>query len=95
MRITNEHVARLLETRLERPQRAGKAESPAQTEGQRGDVVSFSGRADDIRAALRAVRNTESPDRAGLGALSQSVREGGYRVPADRVVEAILRDLRI
>ena len=90
MRITNEHVAELLGTRLERLQRAGSAEPPTQTEGRRGDVVSFSARADDIRAALQAARRDESADRAQLGALSQSVREGGYRIPADRVAEAIL-----
>ena len=95
MRISSEHVARLLEARLERLQQAGATKPSAQPEAPRPDVVSFSARADDIRAALRAAESSETADRAQLNALAKSVKEGGYRVPARQVVEAMLRELRI
>lgn len=93
MKITNEHVGRLLETRLERMQRAqsGPAEQgDAQVAADRAD---FSLRSEDLRVGMAAARAASGLDEARLSALARSVRSGRYRVSADVVAEAILRDL--
>ena len=94
MRITTEHVGRLLEARLERTQRAASTPRPAREEGAPADRASFSSRAEDLRLGLAAARGEEVAEDSRTRALSHQVRSGHYRVPSRAVAEALLRDLR-
>jgi len=94
MKVTNEHVGRLLEARLERIQRAvgpRRAETP---ESQRADRATFSSRAEDLRIALERARQAPASDEARLESLASRVRAGKYQVPAEDLAEVVLRDLR-
>ena len=94
MRITTEHVGRLLEARLERTQRAGSAPRLAREAGVSADRASFSSRAEDLRLGLAAARASQTSEDSRTRALAQQVRSGRYRIPAGAVAEAFLRDLR-
>ena len=93
MRITNEHVGRLLEARLERIHRATENRPGVSSDGSRADLVSFSARAEDVRIALLAARAGNQAEESRLAALASQVRAGTYRVSADTIVDALLRDL--
>jgi hypothetical protein len=91
MKITNEHVGRLLEARLERIQRPRKAAPGAGAGGP--DRAFFSSRSEDVRIGMEAARAAGQSDGVRLARLAGQVRSGGYRVSAQVVAEAVLRDL--
>lgn len=93
MRISNEHVARLLEAHLERIQTRGNIRPPSRPGMLQPDAATFSARADDLRAALEAARGGELSDRGQLESLSRSVQREEYRVPSGSVAEAMLREM--
>jgi hypothetical protein len=94
MKITNEHVGRLLEARLERIHRA--SQPPRLLGGERGQVdqASFSPLAEDMRIALAAARSSAEVEDPRLASLAARVRQGEYHVPAEEIADALLRDLR-
>lgn len=93
MKITNEHVGKLLEARLERAQRA-EGGSVKPSDGRPAvDRADFSRRSEDLRVGMDAARRSSRSDEARLSALTRSVRSGRYRVSSDVVADAILRDL--
>jgi len=92
MKITNEHVARLLGARLERIQSCRTQRPGSCAEAARTDRVTLSPRAQDLRVGLLAARAAEVED-PRLDALAEKVRAGRYRVPAEAVADAMLRDL--
>jgi anti-sigma28 factor (negative regulator of flagellin synthesis) len=90
MKITNEHVGRLLGARLERVE---SAQRPAPSAGAEGsDRAVFSSRSEDVRLGMAAARAAGKPDEARLEGLAEQVRSGKYRVPAEVLAEAVLRD---
>lgn len=91
MKITNEHVGRLLEARLERIQRPQKPAPSARTGGP--DRVLFSSRSEDVRIGMEAARAAGQSDGTRLARLAGQVQSGGYRVSAQVVAEAMLRDV--
>jgi hypothetical protein len=93
MKIANEHVARLLEARLERIQRTQQGQRHPCFDGPEPDRATFSARAAEVRAALLAARAADEADDPRLAHLSQEVKAGRYRVPAEAVADALLRDL--
>ena len=92
MKITNDHVARLLGARLERLQSSPFHQPGSSIQAARTDRVTLSSRAQELRIGLFAACATEIED-PRLDALSQEVRAGRYRVPAELVADAMLRDL--
>jgi len=91
MKITNEHVGRLLEARLELTQRPQKAAPGASAGGP--DRALFSSRSEEVRIGMEAARAAGQSDGARLARLAGQVQSGGYRVSAQVVAEAVLRDL--
>lgn len=91
MKITNEHVGRLLEARLERIQRPQKAAPGASAGGP--DRALFSSRSEEVRIGMEAARAAGQWDGPRLARLAGQVRSGGYRVSAQMVAEAMLRDV--
>ena len=105
MKITNEHVARLLEARLARIQRASQPPRQHGVKATESDRAVFSSRHEDLRVGLAAARasarqvgavrpsfaQTEDPR---LDSLARQVRAGSYRVPPQQVADALLRDLK-
>jgi len=91
MKITNEHVGRLLEARLERIERPQKAAPGTRAGGP--DRALFSSRSEDVRVGMEAARAAGQSDEARLARLAGRVRSGGYRVSAQAVADAVLRDL--
>ena len=105
MKITNEHVARLLEARLARIQRASQPPRQHGVKPSEGDRAVFSSRLEDLRVGLAAARasarqvgavrstfaQTEDPR---LESLARQVRAGSYRVPTQEIAYALLRDLK-
>lgn len=100
MKITNEHVARLLAARLQQVQRptppAGA--QPQRAAGQ-SDRAVFSSVAEDLRVGLAAARRAGSQasggcDSAHLTSLAAQVKSGRYHVPADQIADALARELR-
>ncbi|HUU55678.1 MAG TPA: flagellar biosynthesis anti-sigma factor FlgM [Armatimonadota bacterium] len=91
MKITNEHVGRLLEARLERTHRADKARPGGEAE--RPDRAVFSARSEEVRVGMAAARGGGQSDEGRLARLASQVRAGEYRVSAQVVAEALLRDL--
>lgn len=90
MRISTDHVVRLLETRLSQLRRAPESvRVPRPT----GDTLALSAKAEELRLALAAARGGQFADPARLAALGRSVREGSYRVPSAALSKAILREL--
>ena len=107
MKITNEHVARLLAARLQQVHRpappAGphppRGASPAQQGAGQSDRAVFSSVAEDLRVGLAAARRPGSQasgrsDSAHLASLSAQVKSGRYHVPADQIADALVRELR-
>ena len=108
MKITNEHVARLLAARLDRAERTAppaagphpqRGASPAQQGAGQSDRAVFSSVAEDLRVGLAAARRYESQasgrsDGARLASLSAQVKSGRYHVPADQIADALVRELR-
>jgi len=91
MKITNEHVGRLLEARLELTQRPQKAAPGARAGGP--DRALFSSRSEEVRIGMEAARAAGQSDGARLARLAGQVQSGGYRVSAQVVADAVLRDL--
>ncbi len=100
MKITNEHVARLLEARLARIQRASQPPRQHGVKPAESDRAVFSSRHEDLRVGLAAARasaqqvsfaQTEDPR---LDSLARQVRAGRYRVPPQDVADDLLRDLK-
>ena len=89
MKITNEHVGRLLEARLERVQRPPKAAWGAGVP----DRALFSSRSEEVRVGMEVARAASQFDGPRLARLAGQVRSGGYRVSARAVAEAMLRDV--
>jgi anti-sigma28 factor (negative regulator of flagellin synthesis) len=99
MKITNEHIGRLLAARLERIQRAGRTADGGGLREISGDSATFSAAAEDLRVGLAAARTpARGPEAAAretkLSLLREQVRGGTYRVSAEAAAEALLRDLR-
>jgi len=99
MKITNEHVARLLEARLQRVQHAGPPPShqhinPAQRGRRQPDRATFSSLLEDLRTGLAAARASGQAEHPRLASLAAQVQAGRYRVPSDQIADALLRDLR-
>jgi len=99
MKITNEHVGRLLAARLERVQRAGRPLDRTGLEGGSADRAVFSALAEDLRVGLASARSPAdggelATREARLSALTEQVRAGLYQVSAQSIAEAMLRDLR-
>ena len=91
MKITNEHVSRLLGARLERVE---SAQRPAPSTGaELPDRAVFSTRSEDVRLGMAAARAGGKPDEARLERVTEQVRSGKYHVPAEVLAEAVLRDL--
>ena len=106
MKITNEHVARLLAARLQQVQRpappAGanpqRAAAPAEREAGPADRAVFSSVAEDLRVGLAAARQSGSQASGGsdsthLASLAAQVKSGRYHVPADQIADALVREL--
>jgi anti-sigma28 factor (negative regulator of flagellin synthesis) len=99
MKITSEHVARLLEARLHRLSAAGPSPKRDSAAPAQSDRATFSSLLGDMRAGLAAARRT-TPQRsfaAGesrLTSLAAQVQSGRYRVPAEQIADALLRDFR-
>lgn len=91
MKITNEHVGRLLEARLELIQRPQKTAPGARAGGP--DRALFSSRSEEVRIGMEAARAAGPSDGARLARLAGQVQSGGYRVSAQVVADAVLRDL--
>ena len=91
MKITNEHVGRLLEARLEQVQRPREAASGVSAGTP--DRALFSTRSEDVRIGMEAARVERQTDGVRLARLAGQVRSGGYRVSSQVVADAILRDL--
>jgi len=94
MKITTEHIGRLLEARLERIQRAARPDDQEPPSRPGADRVTFSSFSDDVRAALAAARTAEEDADPRLESLEKALAAGQYRVPAEDVADALLRDLR-
>ena len=94
MRITNEHVGRLLEARLERIQRATHAPDTARTTSVRPDRAIFSALAGEVRLALAAATRAGDSDDPRLSSLTADIGAGRYRVSSEAIVDALWRDLR-
>jgi flagellar biosynthesis anti-sigma factor FlgM len=94
MKITSEHVGRLLEARLERIHRASSSSHQFSVAQGGADNVSFSALSDDLRAGLAAARSAEDSADPRVDALKSDVASGTYRVPAESVADSMLRDLR-
>ena len=93
MRISSEHVGRLLEARLERIHRAAQVTRPAGG-SREADRATFSSEADDLRAALAAARKADQAPDPRLDAIGNAVKSGRYRVPAEAVADAVLAEMR-
>jgi anti-sigma28 factor (negative regulator of flagellin synthesis) len=93
MKITNEHVGRMLEARLERVQRRQGPQARAADEGASSDRAVFSRRSEDLRVGMAAARAAGRGDEARLAELARAVGSGRYRVPAELVADALLSDL--
>ena len=93
MKISNEHVARLLEARLERIQRSQHTHRQPPTHRAQPDRAVFSSRSEDLRIGLNAARGGREAEEPRLSGLAQEVRAGRYRVPARNIADALLRDL--
>ena len=91
MKITNEHVGRLLEARLERIQRPRKAASGVSAGAP--DRALFSTRSEDVRVGMEAARAARQSDGTRLARLAGQVRSGAYRVSSQVMADAVLRDL--
>jgi flagellar biosynthesis anti-sigma factor FlgM len=94
MKITSEHVGRLLEARLERIHRASGSSREFSVAQGGADQASFSARSDDLRAALAAARSAQDTADPRVDALKRDVSSGKYAVPAQSVADSMLRDLR-
>lgn len=94
MKITSEHVGRLLEARLERIHRASSSSHQFSVAQGGADNVSFSALSDDLRTGLAAARSAEDSADPRVDALKSDVASGTYRVPAESVADSMLRDLR-
>ena len=99
MKISNEHVAKLLEARLQRLNRAEPSPShqridPAQHGRGQPDRATFSSVLEDLRAGLAAARASAPAEHPRLASLAAQVQAGSYRVPSQHVADALLRDLR-
>ena len=94
MKITSEHVGRLLEARLERIHRASSSSRQFSVAQSGADNVSFSALSDDLRTGLAAARSAEDSADPRVDALKSDVASGTYRVPAESVADSMLRDLR-
>jgi len=90
MKITNEHVTRLLGTRLERVE---NAQPPVPSPAAQPDRAVFSSRSEDVRLGLTAAKAAAPPDDARLEQLAGRIRSGRYHVPSDLLAEAVLGDL--
>jgi flagellar biosynthesis anti-sigma factor FlgM len=93
MKITSEHIGRLLEARLERIHRASQPPRQFSIDQRDPDRVSFSARADDLRAALAAARAADDVADPAVEALRADVAAGRYQPPARAVADSMLRDL--
>jgi anti-sigma28 factor (negative regulator of flagellin synthesis) len=93
MRISNEHISRLIGARVERVFGPGKQTPADGVIGTSADGAVFSTRSEDVRAGMAAARAATSSDEARLAALQAQVRSGQYRPPAEAVAESVLRDL--
>ena len=94
MKITSEHVGRLLEARLERIHRASGSSHQFSVAQRGADKISLSARSDDLRAALAAARSAEDMADPRVEALKREVASGKYRAPVESVADSMLRDLR-
>ncbi len=94
MRITNEHITRLIGARVERVLGPGKEARAESVNGARGDGLIFlSARCEEVRAGMAAARAATGSDDARLAALQVKVARGQYRPPAEGVAESMLRDM--
>jgi len=94
MKITSEHVGRLLEARLERVYRSARPPRLLHTAEAQADRATFSARAEDMRIALAAARASAGEADPRVASLRAKVEAGEYRVSANEVADALLRDLR-
>lgn len=92
MKITTDHVARVLGARLEQMNGVRRSETTPAAAATRADRALFSPRSEDVRAGMEAARAAGQPDEERLAALAAEVRAERYRVSSDVVAEALLRD---
>jgi len=94
MKISNEHVGRLLEARLERIHGATGSLREIPVARTDSDHVTFSTLSEDLRLALAAARSAGDAPDPRIDALRSEVIAGHYHVPARAIADAVLRDLR-
>ncbi len=92
MKITTDHVARVLGARLEQMSGVRRTAPTPAAATPRTDRALFSLRSEDVRVGMEAARAAGKPDEARLAALSAEVRAERYRVSSEVVAEALLRD---
>ena len=94
MKITTEHVGRLLGSRLEKIQGSKQSDVPSKTDSAQPDRAVFSPLAEDLRAGLAAARQAPASDSVRLASLAIRVRTGNYNPAPESVAEAMLQDLQ-
>ncbi len=99
MRISDDHLARLLGARLRRadhtvpPPSHRRSDSARQSCSQRRRAAT-SAPLEDLDAGLAAAKHPNRARHPRLASLAAQIKAGRYRIPSGRIAEALLRDFR-
>jgi flagellar biosynthesis anti-sigma factor FlgM len=91
MKISCDHVGRIVAAELRSSQRLSGARKPSA----RSDEICLSSRAQDIQAARRVLDATPEIRLGRVARLRDQVARGEYQVPSEDIAEAILRDFEL
>ncbi len=89
MKISSEHVGRILGAELRSKDATGKADKAAA----RPDQVTLSARASDLQTARRALDNASDVRQDKVADLRQQIEQGTYHVDSKELAGDVLREL--
>ena len=88
MKISSDHVGRIMGAQLRGKDRAGKSQGP----GAQLDRVSLSRRAEYLKAAQQALKSSSDVDLDKVEQIRRQIQEGAYEIDSEQLAEDLLRE---
>ena len=95
MRISTEHIGRILETYFSKIQKVGTDKLPELSRTGKQDQATFSSRAEEIEKALQLIANLPEVRDDKVARLRKQIADGTFEVSAEKVAEKIISEAQL
>jgi negative regulator of flagellin synthesis FlgM len=93
VKISTEHIGRILESHFNKIQRAN-SDKPAAAAA-KSDSATFSGRAEEIDLALQVIAGQPETRADRIAELRSQIANGTFRISSEEIAEKILAEARL